>query len=69
MKTIGEEYKSQVIHALEGYSLRLFTKTLGWSKEDTDALLGRVREELQQGLRLYSNFYLINGKKPKTSAR
>jgi hypothetical protein len=34
--------------ALEGYTLRLFTQTLSWSKEDTDALITRVQEELQQ---------------------
>lgn len=33
--------------ALEGYTRRLFTKTLGWSKEDTDALISQVQEELQ----------------------
>ncbi|KAL4892359.1 S-adenosyl-L-methionine-dependent methyltransferase [Aspergillus ambiguus] len=70
MKNIGGFYKYQMQCALEGYTLRLVTKTLGWSKEDTDALLGRVREELQQEeLRLYSNFRLIIGKKPTESAR
>ncbi|KAL5362474.1 hypothetical protein BJX96DRAFT_186048 [Aspergillus floccosus] len=70
IKRIGDIYKYQIKCALEGYTLRLFTKTLGWSKEDTDALLGRVREELQQEeLRLYLNFYLINGKKPIGSGR
>jgi endonuclease III-like uncharacterized protein len=56
--------------ALEGYTLRLFTKTLGWSKEDTDALINRVQEELQQrDLRLYSNFHLVIGQKPAQAAR
>ncbi|KAL4972382.1 hypothetical protein BDW66DRAFT_162953 [Aspergillus desertorum] len=55
---------------IEGYSLRLFTKTLGWSKEDTDDLLKRVLQELdQEDLQLYSLFYLVIGRKPRNAAR
>ncbi|KAF9894987.1 hypothetical protein FE257_004611 [Aspergillus nanangensis] len=70
MNRAGQEYRYQMHCALEGYTLRLFTKTLGWSKEDTDVLLGRVRKELdQEEVRLYSNFHLIRGKKSTESAR
>ena len=55
---------------IEGYSLRLFTKTLGWSKEDTDDLMKRVLQELdQEDLQLYSMFYLVIGRKPTNAAR
>ena len=57
-------------YALEGYTLRLFTKTLGWSKEDTDALISRVQEELkQEDMRLYSYFHLFIGQKPANALR
>ncbi|KAJ5789949.1 uncharacterized protein N7518_006960 [Penicillium psychrosexuale] len=70
LKRIGSFYVYQMQCALEGYTLRLFTKTLGWSKEDTDALINRVQEELQQkDLRLYSYFYLVIGQKPAQAAR
>lgn len=60
----------QMSLALERYTLRLFTQTLGWSKEDTDALITRVQEEQQQkDLELYSYFRLIIGQKPAQSAR
>jgi hypothetical protein len=50
--------------------LLLFTKTLGWSKDDTDALVVRVQEELRQkDVQLYSNFYLVMGQKSPQSAR
>ncbi|KAL4733792.1 hypothetical protein BDV11DRAFT_209940 [Aspergillus similis] len=65
LKNIGTFYQYQIKCALEDFTLRLFIKTLDWFKENTDALLGRVRGEL----RLYSNFHLINGKKPTGSAR
>jgi endonuclease III-like uncharacterized protein len=56
--------------ALDGYTLRLFTQTLGWSKEDTDAMITRVEEELQQmDLQLYSYFRLIISQKPAQSGR
>lgn len=70
-KSIGRHYWYQFSRALEGYSLPLFTGTLGWSKEDTDAFLARVREELQQqkdNLRLYSYFHVVAGQKPVNNA-
>ncbi|KAL4909588.1 hypothetical protein BDW74DRAFT_146828 [Aspergillus multicolor] len=49
---------------LEKYSFRLFTKTLGWSREETDSFLDRVWQELNQGgLQLYYSYYLVLGKK------
>ncbi|KAJ6124932.1 hypothetical protein N7471_012249 [Penicillium samsonianum] len=70
LKNIGSYHVFQMQCALEGYTLRLFTKTLGWSKEDTDALLSRVQEELlQKDLRLYSYFHLVMGQKPAQSSR
>jgi endonuclease III-like uncharacterized protein len=60
-------------HGLEGYTLRLFTKTLGWSLEDTKALISEVREEIAndklKDLRLYTNFHLVIGKKPEDASR
>ncbi|KAJ5218408.1 uncharacterized protein N7498_000507 [Penicillium cinerascens] len=46
LKRIESSYVFHMQYALEGYKLRLFTKTLGWSKEDTDALISRVQQEL-----------------------
>ncbi|KAL4970443.1 uncharacterized protein BDV14DRAFT_163268 [Aspergillus stella-maris] len=66
----GKFYRFHWTEQLEGYSLRLFTKTLGWSKEDTDDLLKRVLQELAlEDLELYSKFYLIIGRKPKDAPR
>jgi hypothetical protein len=67
---IGRYSHRHWICHIEGYSLRLFTKTLGWSKEDTDDLLKRVLQELdQEDLQLYSLFYLVIGRKPTSAAR
>lgn len=70
LRRIGDYYVYQMSLALEGYTLRLFTQTLGWPKEDTDALIARVQDELQQmELQLYSYFRLIIGQKPAQPAR
>jgi hypothetical protein len=50
--------------------MRLFTRTLGWSKDDTDALLARVREQLKQdNLCLYSYFHVVTVQKPISAKR
>ncbi|KAL2801745.1 hypothetical protein BJX63DRAFT_438536 [Aspergillus granulosus] len=60
-------------HGLEGYTLRLFTKTLGWSLEDTRALIREVQAEIADPklnhLRLYSYFRVVFGKKPENASR
>ncbi|GFF33395.1 hypothetical protein IFM46972_03878 [Aspergillus udagawae] len=69
-KRVGGTYSYQLLKSLEVYSMRLFTRTLGWLKEDTDALLARVREQLQQeNLRLYSYFRVVTGQKPTSAKR
>lgn len=55
---------------MEGYTLRLVTQTLGSSKEATDALITRVKEELQRkDPQRYSYFRRIIRQKPAQSAR
>ncbi|KAL4946550.1 hypothetical protein BDV06DRAFT_233127 [Aspergillus oleicola] len=67
---MGSFYHHHWKEQLQGYSLRLFTKTLGWSKENTDNLIERVLQELnQEDLQLYSLFYLVIGRKPRDAAR
>ncbi|KAL4994254.1 hypothetical protein BDV10DRAFT_189190 [Aspergillus recurvatus] len=66
-------YYLHIKHGLEGYTLRLFTKALGWSFEDTMALILQVQAEIAnpalKQLQLYSYFRLIAGKKPDDACR
>jgi hypothetical protein len=72
----GRHY-SKLVHntyetRLERYTLRLFTKTLGWSLEDTKVLISKVKEITNfklKDLRLYSNFHLVISKKPENTSR
>ncbi len=45
-KEIGRLMKPNVTKSLDGVSTRLFTKELGWEKEEVEAMIGRVRAEL-----------------------
>jgi hypothetical protein len=60
-------------HGIEGYTLRLFTKTLGWSLEDTRKFIQDLQEEIAESkldyLRLFTLFRVVYGKKPKNSSR
>ncbi|KAL2855713.1 hypothetical protein BJX68DRAFT_231081 [Aspergillus pseudodeflectus] len=70
---VETSYRLHMKHGLEGYTLRLFTKTLGWSLEDTKAFISEVKDEIADSklkdLRLYSNFHLVIGKKPESASR
>lgn len=37
----------QIEDGLEGFTLRLFTQTLGWKAEDVQVLLAEVRKDLR----------------------
>lgn len=47
LKELSLILQSNVCHGIEGLSLALFTRVLGWSKERLDSLLERVRKELK----------------------
>ena len=47
MKEVGDWNLVNMIDGLEGFSVRLFTKVLGWSMEELDTLLSGVKRDLQ----------------------
>lgn len=47
MKTVGAFERENFLEGLEGMSLRLFQKGLGWSSEETKVLLAKVRGEIK----------------------
>ncbi|KAL4981275.1 hypothetical protein BDW68DRAFT_183684 [Aspergillus falconensis] len=70
---VASSYSRHLKHGLEGYTLRLFTKTLGWSLDDTMDLIKKVQEETAESerkeLQLYSYFRVVIGKKPDDASR
>ncbi|KAI4275155.1 MAG: hypothetical protein L6R38_005941 [Xanthoria sp. 2 TBL-2021] len=47
LKTIGAWNLVQMENGLEGFTLRLFTQTLGWKSEEVHVLLANVRKDLR----------------------
>ena len=64
-KEIGRCERLHMLDAVEPYSLALFTRTLGWTLEDTQELLNHVREDFADPKNhLYSYFHFVYGRKP-----
>lgn len=65
MKTVGIFERENFLQGLEGMSLRLFQKGLGWSPEETSVLLAKVRNEVKNTrYHAYYPFYIVYGRKP-----
>ncbi|KAK1599180.1 methyltransferase domain-containing protein [Colletotrichum navitas] len=56
----------QILDGLEGFTLRMFTSVLGWTKEEVFVLLAHVRRELKsRAFHAYFNFHVVYAQKPE----
>jgi hypothetical protein len=46
-KTLGMWQNENLVYGIEGFSLALFTRVLGWKKEDVDIFLMKVRRDIK----------------------
>jgi hypothetical protein len=66
-KEIGKYELLHMLDAVEPFTLALFTRVLGWSRERAEALMVGVRADFKNPRNhIYSNFHFIYGKKPET---
>jgi hypothetical protein len=66
LKEIGRYERAQVLDAVEVYTLALFTRVLDRSPHETQVFLERVKSEMvDPTLRLYTDEYIIYGRKPE----
>lgn len=64
-KELGLLMRHHMLEGVEGISLALFTRILGWSKGDLDTLLYGVRQEIKdRKYRISSNLHVTYGRKP-----
>lgn len=64
-KELGLYMAQHMLDGLEGVSLALFVRILGWSKKDMDTLLEGVRSEIRnRKYRIYTKYHVTYGKKP-----
>lgn len=65
MKEIGRYQQIQKIIAIDSYTPALFTRVLGWSKEEIDVLLAKVKNELKDSsYHMYLPVHFVYGRKP-----
>ena len=46
-KTLGMWQNENMCYGIEGFSLALFTRILGWKKEEVDVFLMKVRRDIR----------------------
>lgn len=64
-KELGLLMRHHMLEGIEGISLALFTRILGWSKEDLDTLLYGVSQEIKsRKYRIFSQLHVTYGRKP-----
>jgi hypothetical protein len=55
-----------MLEAVAPFTLALFTRTLGWSREETEVLMAGVRSDLRnRNNHIYSYFHFVYGRKPE----
>lgn len=55
-----------MFEGIEPYCYALFTRVLGWSKEEILALAAGIRRELRDlSIHLYTNVHVVYGQKPE----
>ncbi|KAL1962671.1 hypothetical protein VTN77DRAFT_9305 [Rasamsonia byssochlamydoides] len=65
MKELGRFQQVQQIQAIESYTPALFSRILGWTSEEVEVLVAKVRNELKdRSLHLWIPFYFVYGRKP-----
>lgn len=65
MKEVGAFNLVQMKEGLEGFSLALFTRNLGWSPEELQVLLSKVRKDMDnRNVHAQNDIYVVWGSKP-----
>ncbi|KAF2146102.1 uncharacterized protein K452DRAFT_324137 [Aplosporella prunicola CBS 121167] len=68
LKEIGKYTIIHTIEAVEPFTLALFSRVLGYSKDEIDVLLAGLRKELRDPeIHIYTPFHFIYGQKPETA--
>lgn len=66
MKEMGKFMAIQQIQAVESYTPRLFSTILGWTEEEIQVYIAKVRKDLKDpSIHLYLSIHFVWGKKPE----
>lgn len=65
MKKLGRYQLAQIITAVEPFMMALYTRFMGFTVDETKALIDGIRAELRNPRNhLYCQFHFIYGQKP-----
>ncbi|KAI9708756.1 MAG: hypothetical protein M1820_003711 [Bogoriella megaspora] len=65
-KMVGMLERENLLSGIEGMSMRLFDKVLGWDDKETNVLLALVRQDIKKTeYHMYHPFYVVYGQKPE----
>ncbi|TDZ40530.1 putative methyltransferase tdiE [Colletotrichum trifolii] len=68
-REIGDWSQAAFFQGLEGFTLALFTRVLGWTREETLVFCAEVRQELKERrVHGYYDMYCVYGRKPEKEA-
>ncbi|KKA22137.1 TAM domain methyltransferase [Rasamsonia emersonii CBS 393.64] len=69
LKEIGKYHQAQVIDAIGSYTPALFTRILGYTREEAEVLCVAVRNEIRdRTLHLYQEAHFVYGRKPEAKS-
>lgn len=65
-RALGARTMVNTISGMEGFTTVLFTKTLGWSLEDTRGFIGEIKRDMRDdGIRKVVDLHVVWGQKRK----
>ncbi|KAJ5587023.1 methyltransferase [Penicillium hispanicum] len=66
LKELGKYHQINMLEAVPPYCYALFTRVLGWKREEIEVLLAGVRRELRDlSNHLYTEVYMVYGQRPE----
>lgn len=64
LKELGRYHQLNMMEAIAPYTYALFTRMLGWSRDEIEALLAGIRKELRNtSLHIYTKVRIVYGQK------
>ncbi|KAL1967102.1 hypothetical protein VTN77DRAFT_3626 [Rasamsonia byssochlamydoides] len=65
LKELGKYHQAQVLQAIGSYTPALYTRVLGWSREEVEVLCAAVRNEVKdRSIHIYQQAHFVYGRKP-----
>ncbi|KAI9806072.1 MAG: hypothetical protein M1833_004479 [Piccolia ochrophora] len=69
LKQIGTFNMLNLLEGIEGFSMALFTRVLGWTAEEVQVLIAKVRKDCSNpNIHAQQDFHIVYGRRPEEEA-